>query len=296
MPFLYNKEKEESTLMTASSSPEDLRYLSQFLDSLDADSLVSSFDQSAQSGKSKIRVPMLGRKADKATPRLTLRLTPRFHEKWSSVVDELSKMPRTNLPAMRKRASVEFVAAFKQGQFVLEVKEGDKLTAYATPETATDLETGAIELVKKGKKFRYDKIKTISHKDFEAIADHFMTNYNASNEAQAQVTSEAITTSQQPTAAKNVAPPEIAKTAVQATTSQKTATQEELGKKTEGQKQLEQQEVALKAEREERKDQEKIEAAVAKHEKQVASETQKEEESAKIASDEGGGFPSFPPS
>lgn len=176
-------------LQSRDNIPEELKNYKKILSEMDSDMLVAGVR------KGKIRLGT----GDKTTTRgagrrMTLRMTPDLQKKWVGVIDELSKTTADTLPEIKQRASVQFAAAFKGGGFVIEVKDNGNRTAYATEETAKQLQDGTIVLKKNGTStLQYESVNVIHSEEFlQDLSSSFLTIILQDNEPAAIVKSESI--------------------------------------------------------------------------------------------------------
>lgn len=243
-------------LQSRQSSPDELKNIEEFLSGINSQAIISGIEKMATSRTGKIRLDSGEKNASKAHQRITLRLTPELQQKWVSVIEELSQAQGKNLNEVKKRASGEFAAAFKDGQLVIEVKEDGKRTAYASEKTAENIQNGKILLKKNGNQtIAYDSIKVIDSAGFTLIANTFITNMLAAAEPSATLTSESITSGNPESKVQASAQTGMSKVVVQKSPEKKvTITQSEAAtpEKTEAQKRRElekQEEKLIEAER-----------------------------------------------
>ena len=132
--------------------------------------------------------------ATKGQRRLTVRMTPEMQQKWVRAHHEYSQATKDTLPEMKRRASVQFAAAFRGGGFVIEVKDKGSRTAYATEETVKNIQEGKIVLQKNGgNTITYDSINVIHSEDFlRDLTSSFINMILEENEHAASLTSDAI--------------------------------------------------------------------------------------------------------
>ncbi|MBS0635402.1 MAG: hypothetical protein JSR37_08075 [Verrucomicrobia bacterium] len=190
------------------SSREDVAGFQEFFSTLGTQQLNAGLELMIKNGESKVKFSR-----DKQA--LTIRFTPEMQAKWKAAMEEVPSDGAPLTAEVSRRASGEFAAAFKDGQILIEVKEGGKRFAYASEKTAENIRNGTFQLRKNGKEQHYDGIRIMDHSDFEAIANSFILHVQAENTPSASLSSEHIVATKD-TAVHNVAQQPPTATAIQA--------------------------------------------------------------------------------
>ncbi|MCE5293032.1 MAG: hypothetical protein LLF94_00275 [Chlamydiales bacterium] len=174
----------------SSSTETDIKYIESLLNGIDTKAMNKKFVQLGQHRTNKIKFNT-AETGSNAT--VTIRLTHEQQEVWINLINNVIQSDGADLADVKQKANDNFAAAFKDGNVVIEVKENGKRTAFASEQTANELRAGKLLLTKKdGTTKNYDSVKTMEHKDFDAIVSKFIQSIQVNADPTAVLSSDHI--------------------------------------------------------------------------------------------------------
>lgn len=178
------------------ASIQDFQELSNLVAGIKADELINKLQNMATEKKGRLK---FGQKATKKSQHdsLTIRFTPETQKKWQKTLSQIAEDKTHTSKDVQKRISKRFTKALTKGEVIIEVMSQGKRKAYASQATVKKLRDGSISLGSpNGKIKKYDDIKVIQNDIFIQLATVFVNTFKQQLPAQANVSSNAITSLQ----------------------------------------------------------------------------------------------------